>query len=212
MAALTACSSDHTTSHASGAASDGKAPPAAPEPITKDIPQGAITRALMGDGEALPEYSLHGDKGVSEGQYCNVTDADAPPKGWVRGGDASYEYQGSTLNMADVRICLLDSTENAQALYSALKGTKDKAQAPTKAIGDESALLVNPGGTEDYIKGYSRSGKAVIEIRLDGGAGAGQDPSGTQAMLAATLKRLEQVQSGQQATATAAEEQGSITP
>ncbi|MGA4847576.1 hypothetical protein ACOBQB_15425 [Streptomyces sp. G5(2025)] len=208
--ALAACSADEEPGSAkkhSGAENAGRA---VAKPITEDLPQGAITQALMGDGEALPEYSLHGDKSVMDTVYCNAQDAKGAPKGWVRGGDASYEYQGSTLNMAHVYICLLDSPADAHAVYTAMKGSEDKPRKPSKPIGDESALFVNPNGTEDYITGISRSGKAVIEVRLSGGAGAGEDPTGTEAMLAATLKRLQQVQDGKPVTATAAQEKAAV--
>ncbi len=215
--ALAACSADEkpggAAEHAEAKDGGGKkaGPAAVAKPITRDLPQGAITQALMGDGEALPDYSLHGDKGVMETTYCNGQDVEGAPKGWVRGGDASYEYQGSTLNMADVYVCLFESPADAHAVYTAMKGAEDKPHKPSEPIGDEAALLINPNGTEDYIKGISRSGKAVVEVRLSGGAGAGEDPTGTEAMLAATLKRLQQVQDGKPATATATGERAAVT-
>ncbi|MEU7070073.1 hypothetical protein AB0B30_04060 [Streptomyces narbonensis] len=206
---LTACSAG-----GEGAGStDGKQsqqpaskPAAAPKPITKELPQAHLTQALLGDGETLPGYTLHDDKSVTDGQYCNgAKDDDSTPPGWVRGGDSSYEYNGSTLDMAFIAICLFDSADAAHRQYTAWKGTEtSKQQRPRKPIGDENTLVVNPGASEDSVHGYVRSGKATIRVRVDGATGG--DPSGTQAILAATLKRLQQLQDGKAATTTAVDE------
>ncbi|TSB23333.1 hypothetical protein [Streptomyces benahoarensis] len=205
MAALTACSSSSDKpDSASGGAKPASSP--APKPITKDLAQADLTQALLGDGEMLPGYSLHGDKSTTEGQYCNATDDDSTPKGWVRGSDVAYEYNGSTLNMAFVHICLFDSAKDAHSAYAAWKGNEtSKQQDPKHPVGDESTLVINPGASEDSVYGYSRSGKVNIRVKIDGATGG--DPSGAEAMLSAALKRLQQLQGGKPATVTAADEQ-----
>ncbi|GAA3196674.1 MULTISPECIES: hypothetical protein [Streptomyces] len=196
MAALTACSSSNDTPASSPT----------PKPITKDLTQADLTQALLGDGETLPGYSLHGAKSTTEGQYCNATDDDSTPKGWARGSDVDYEYNGSTLNMASVHICLFDSAQDAHSTYTAWKGNETNKQQHLKhPVGDESTLVINPGASDDSVYGYSRSGKVNIRVKIDGATGG--DPSGAEVMLSATLKRLQQLQDGKPATVTAADEQ-----
>ncbi|MBW5423540.1 hypothetical protein GKQ77_18570 [Streptomyces sp. BG9H] len=208
LAALTACSSssgDESNSASSSQGGDKQVSPPAPKPITKALTQAELTQAVLGDGEVLPGYTVHGTKEATDGQYCNPALDNSAPKGWVRGSDASYEYNGSTLNMADVRICLFDTAKDAHRVYTAWKGKEKSKEQPAKpAVGDESTLVINPGSSEDDIDGYSRSGKVVIRVQIDGNTGG--DPSGAQAMLSATLKRLQQLQDGKPATVTAAEE------
>ncbi|MGW7417516.1 hypothetical protein [Streptomyces sp. NPDC054863] len=209
VASLAACSSGSEQSRAVSGASDGNKPVAAPaaKPITKELPQADLTKALLGDGEALPGWTLHDDKSVvKEGTYCNSNKDDTSPKGWIRGGDADYEYNGSTNHMASVHICLFDTAENAHDAYSEWKGTEPSKEKPTKPpVGDEGTTVLNPGVSEDYVHAFSRSGRANIRVTLDGVTEA--DPAGAQAMLSATLKRLQQLQDGKPATVTAADEQ-----
>ncbi|WJV44541.1 hypothetical protein [Streptomyces flavofungini] len=208
MASLTACSSSGDGPNSASNAQDGNQPVSspAPKPITKDLTQADVTKALLDTGETLPGYTLHGTKSVTEGEYCSATDDNSSPKGWARGSDASYEYNGSTVNMADVHICLFDTAKDAHSAYSAWKGSETSKEQPAKPpVGDESTLVINPGVSEDSVYGYSRSGKANIRVKIDGGTGG--DPSGAEAMLSATLKRLQQLQGGESATVTAADEQ-----
>ncbi|MFJ9574947.1 hypothetical protein ACIRQF_00985 [Streptomyces sp. NPDC101191] len=211
ISALTACSSGtHPSDPGSGTQQNGDDPAAAapaPKPITKELSQAHITQALLGNGETLPGWTLHGDKSVTEGQYCNgASEADSAPAGWIRGGDSSYEYNGSTINMAFIHICVFTSADAAHRQYTEWKGTEtSKQQVPKRPVGDENTLVVNPGASEDSVYGYVRSGKASIEVRIEGGAAG--DPSGAQAMLAATLKRLQQLQDGHPATVAASDEQ-----
>lgn len=202
---LTACSSssDGPDSASSPKGGDKPAAPAA-KPITQEISQAHLTQALLGDGENLPGYSLHGDKNVTDGQYCNgADDANSAPSGWVRGADSSYEYNGSTVNMAHVSICLFDSADAAHSQYTTWKGSEtSKQQTPKKPVGDENTLVAVG---DDSFYGYVRSGKATIQVRIEGGAAG--DPSGAQTMLAATLTRLQQLQDGNAATVTATDEQ-----
>lgn len=207
-AALTACSSSDKPAPGSGKENGDKPVSApAPKPITKGLTQAQITQALLGDGETLPGWSLHGDKSVTEGQYCNGTkEANSAPAGWVRGGDSSYEYNGSTNNMAFINICFFKSADDAHRQYTTWKGTEtSKQQTPQKPMGDENALVINPGLSDDSVYGYVRSGKVNIRVRIEGGTAG--DPSSTQAMLAATVKRLQQLQEGKAATVTALDEQ-----
>ncbi|MFI9601222.1 hypothetical protein ACIHCX_15270 [Streptomyces sp. NPDC052043] len=209
IAALTACSSSSDKPAPSSGMQKDDEPVSAPalKPITKELTQAQITQALLGDGETLPSWSLHGDKSVTEGQYCNGTkEADSAPAGWVRGGDSSYEYNGSTINMAYIHICLFTSADAAHRQYTTWKGTEtSKQQNPKKPVGDENTLVINPGSSDDSVYGYVRSGNVNIRVRIEGGTAG--DPSGTQAMLAATLKRLQQLQDGKAATVTAPDEQ-----
>ncbi|MFJ6699496.1 hypothetical protein ACIQM4_25965 [Streptomyces sp. NPDC091272] len=212
ITALAACSSGSDVPDPASGTKDGNKPGAAPapKPITKTLTQAQLTQALPGDGEMLPGWSLHGDKDVTDGPYCNGSDNDSTPPGWVRGGDSSYEYNGSTNNMAHVAICLFDSAEHAHTAYTGWKGTEtDKEQAPKPSVGDESSLVVNPGASEDTVYGYVRSGRANIRVRIEGGTG--DDPSGAQATMAATLKRLQQLQDNKAATVTAPDEQVTAT-
>ncbi|WP_329394679.1 hypothetical protein [Streptomyces melanogenes] len=213
MIALSSCSSSGDEPGSTPGAPAGGKPTAAspaPKPITKPLPQAALTQALLGDGETLPGWSLHGDKSVVEdGQYCNTSHNDSAPRGWMRGSDASYEYNGSTRNMTHVHICLFDTVENAHAAYLAWKGTEASKEQPLKPpVGDESTLVINPGLSDDTVYGFSRSGRANIRVRVEGGTGG--DPSGAQATLAATLKRLQQLQDGKPATVRASDEQVAV--
>ncbi|MGW3176949.1 hypothetical protein [Streptomyces sp. NPDC001153] len=210
IATLTACSSSSDKpAPSSGTTQNGDEPVSAPapKPITKELTQAEITQALLGDGENLPGWSLHDDKSVTEGRYCNATeDAESAPAGWVRGGDSSYEHNGSTNDMAYIEICLFKSAADAHRQYTTWKGTEtSKQQNPKKPVGDENTLVINPGASDDSVYGYVRSGKVNIRVRIEGGTAG--DPSGTQAMLAATLKRLQQLQDGKAATVTAPDEQ-----
>ncbi|MZD06103.1 hypothetical protein GTW43_13525 [Streptomyces sp. SID5785] len=205
-ALLTSCSSGGDAADSDHGTRQADKPAAAPaaEPITREISQAHLTQALLGDGENLPGYSLHGDKDVTDGRYCNAAeDADTAPRGWVRGGDSSYEHNGSTVEMAYIAICLFDSTDAAHRQYTTWKGDGTRKQVtPKKPLGDENTLVAVG---DDSFYGYLRSGRATVRVRVEGGAAG--DPSGAQTMLAATLKRLQQLQDGQPATATAADEQ-----
>ncbi|MFF9157657.1 hypothetical protein ACF1AB_36170 [Streptomyces sp. NPDC014846] len=206
LTTLTACSSssDKPDSASSGNKPASSSP--APKPIAKELSQAHLTQALLGDGETLPGYTLHGGKSTTEGQYCSKTDADSAPKGWVRGSDADYEYNGSTINMASLHICLFDTAEDAHSAYVSWKGHEtNKEQKPKQPVGDENTLVINPGASDDSVYGYLRSGRVNVRVKIDGATGG--DPSGAQAMLSATLKRLQQLQDGKPATVTAADEQ-----
>ncbi|MBB5122113.1 hypothetical protein AF335_08710 [Streptomyces eurocidicus] len=175
----------------------------AAKPITTQLGQGELTQAVPGQGELIPGFApYHAKDVISKAEYC--AREDKSPKGWVRGSEGSYLYNGSTTNMMEVSICLYDTAEHAESAYKEWKGKEpDKEQAPKKAVGDETALVVNPGLSESSVYGFTRSGVVTIRVKVDG---AGGDTTGTRDMLATTLKRLQQVQDGKRATATAAEE------
>ncbi|MGW7067083.1 hypothetical protein ACWGII_18685 [Streptomyces sp. NPDC054855] len=213
IAALTACSSSSDGPNSGSSNGDGDKPVSAPaaKPITKALTRADLTQALLGDGETLPGWSLHGDKDVTDGQYCNSSDNDSTPAGWLRGADSSYEYNGSTNNMAFVHICLFGSIKSATKAYTEWKGTEtSKQQTPKPPVGSESTLVTNPGASEDTVYGFTRSGRANIRVKIEGGTG--DDPSDAQATLTATLKRLQQLQAGKSATATAPDELAAAKP
>jgi hypothetical protein len=192
IAALTSCSSD-----SSGEESD--------KPITKQLAQGEISQALPGTGDVLTGWEPYKGKRVtSEGTNCTASGSTAAPKGWVRGGSAWFIYNGSTDNMMDVGICLYDSAENSKAAYAAWRGKEsNKEQNLKQQVGEESVLVANPGLSKDTLYAFSRSGNINIRVKIDG---TGGDSTGAQDVLAATLKRLQQVQDGERATATAADQ------
>ncbi|MCD9144932.1 hypothetical protein [Streptomyces albireticuli] len=173
------------------------------KPITKQLGQGELTQAVPGVGELIPGWEPYRAKGeISKAEYC--ADKDKSPKGWVRGSEGTYMYKGSTNNMMQVSICLFDTPENAKSSYTEWKGKEsDKEEALKKKVGDESVLVVNPGLSKDNVYGFSRSGVVTIRVTFDYPGG---DTTGTQDMLATTLKRLQQVQDGKRATATVAEQ------
>ncbi|MFF8657542.1 hypothetical protein [Streptomyces huasconensis] len=127
-AALAACSSSSSDKPESASGGGKPVSSPAPKPITKNLSQAHLTQALLGDGEVLPGYTVHDSKSVTEGQYCNEADDDSIPKGWVRGSDVNYEYNGSTINMASLDICLFDTADEAHSAYTAWKGDETSKQ------------------------------------------------------------------------------------
>jgi hypothetical protein len=192
IAALTSCSSD-----TSGEDAD--------KPITKQLGQSEIAQALPGSGEVLSGWEPYKGKRVTkDATYCTSSNSAAAPKGWVRGGSAWFIYDGSTDNMMDIGICLYDTAENSKAAYGAWRGKEsDKEKALKKQVGEESVLVINPGLSDDTTYALSRSGNVNIRVKIDG---TGGDTTGAEDVLAATLKRLQQVQDGERATATAADQ------
>ncbi|MFF4534278.1 hypothetical protein ACFY1P_34025 [Streptomyces sp. NPDC001407] len=188
--ALTACSSG-------GSDEEGK-------PITKQLAQGDITQALPGNNEMPSGWNLRHDKSVSKsGEYCTGgEDDDKSPEGWTRGGSTMYEFNGSTDNMMYVKICQFDTPEHAKSAYSSWKRGKDddqKEQATKAKVGEESTVVLR----EPSAYAYSRSGTVNIEVKVEESKG---DTTGVEDTLAAIVRRLQQVQDGKRATATAGEE------
>ncbi|MEW1762401.1 hypothetical protein AB0393_38590 [Streptomyces cyaneofuscatus] len=194
IAALTSCSSDNSGS--AGQESD--------KPITKQLTQEEIAQALPGSGEVISGWEPYKGKRVtSEATYCTASGGRAP-KGWVRAGSAWFANNGSTDNMMDIGICLYGSAENSKAAYAAWRGKESsKEQNLKKKVGEESVLVANPGASEDTFYAFSRSGNVNIRVKIQG---TGGDSTGAQDVLAATFKRLQQVQDGERPTATAAEQ------
>ncbi|WP_229355767.1 hypothetical protein [Streptomyces sp. UNOB3_S3] len=94
-----------------------------------------------------------------------------------------------------------------KSAYASWKGTeRSKERTPKKTVGDETVFVVNPGLSENSVHGFSRSGSVSIRVELQGTGGDTTGVTGVQDMLAATLKRLQQVQDGKRATATAGDE------
>ncbi|WP_327359547.1 hypothetical protein [Streptomyces sp. NBC_01304] len=197
VAALTSCSSS---------SSDGaEKEETASKPITKKLAQAELTQALPGAGEVLEGWEPYKEKRVTdEGADCTKSESDSSPKGWMRGSSAWFIYDGTTENMLDIGICLYDSAETSKRAYAVWKGTESSKEKNFKEkVGDEAVLVVNPGASERTLYGFTRSGNINIKVQVDG---AGADEAGVQTILETTLKRLQQVQDGDKATATAAEQ------
>ncbi|MFF7730859.1 hypothetical protein [Streptomyces sp. NPDC008001] len=189
LAALTGCSSE--------ASGEG-----AGKPITQQLSQGQITQALPGAGEVISEWEPYRNKGVVKApDSCALVDSPAP-KGWVRAGRASYLHNGSTDDMAYATICLFDGPDNAKSAYAAWQDKNLQEQDSKDTVGEESVFLVDPDA-QGTVYALSRSGSVAIKVEVQHTRG---DTTGAHDMIAATLKRLQQVQDGERATATAADE------
>lgn len=171
------------------------------KPITKPLDQGQIMQALPGAGEVIREWDPYEGKRVSKADHCALVDHPAP-KGWVRAGEAWYIHNGSTDDMADVTICLFDGPENAKSAYTAWQDKDLKKQDSKETVGEESAFFINPD-TNGTAYALSRSGNVAIKVKVDH---TGGDTTGARDMITATLKRLQQVQDGERATAKAGDE------
>ncbi|WP_367139466.1 MULTISPECIES: hypothetical protein [Streptomyces] len=188
LAALSGCSSADSGEEA------GK-------PITQQLDQGQIQQALPGAGEVIREWDPYEGKGVRQADDCALVDHPAP-KGWVRAGGARYIHNGSTDDMAYVTICLFDGPETAKAAYTAWQDKDLKKQDSKETVGEESAFFINPD-TNGTAYAFTRSGIVAIKVKIDHNGGG---IIGARDMIAATLKRLQQVQDGKRATATAGDE------
>ncbi|MFE2639504.1 hypothetical protein ACFXKF_32880 [Streptomyces scopuliridis] len=195
--ALTSCSSSDDGD--SKAAKD-----ATEQALTKQFTQGEITQAIPEGREAPAGYELGNlDKGLpGTADDCTHTEGEKPP-GWTRGGDTSYDYQGSTRSrMMDLNICQFDTAAHAKSAYSGWTHRDGLTEHELKAkVGDETAFLLNKESGAAYA--YARSGTVNVEVKVED---AGGDVTDAHDMLSATLTRLQQVQSGKRPTATAADE------
>ncbi|MER0476855.1 hypothetical protein ABR737_00540 [Streptomyces sp. Edi2] len=194
--ALSACSSSSP-----GASTDKDD---ADQPLTKQFSQGEITQAIPERGEAPAGYELSdlgkGRPGTADD--CSHTEGESP-RGWKVGGDTEYFYNGSSRSRKmSLNICQFNTSENAKSAYTAWTHRSGLTDEGTKAkVGEESAfLLKNKSGS---VYAYTRSGTVNIEVKIEDSGG---DATSAHDMLAATLKRLEQVQAGKRPTATAADE------
>ncbi|MFF8786747.1 hypothetical protein [Streptomyces sp. NPDC015125] len=174
------------------------------KPLTKSFSQGEITQAIPAGGDAPAGYQLSdlgkGSPGTADD--CSRTEGESP-RGWKRGGDTSYYYNGSSASrMMDLNICQFDTPENAKNAYQSWAHRPDLTKQGVKEkVGEESTYLVHNKTGSAYA--YTRSGSVNIEVKIEDSGGDGTD---SHDMLAATLKRLQQVQAGKRPTATAADE------
>lgn len=173
-------------------------------PLTRQLSRGELTQAVPDAEDVVPGYypgSLHKSM-PGEPDDCALSDAPAPA-GWQRAGSGDYDYRGSTVSRGiDLDVCQFDNAAHAKTAYDRWLD-KDET-APVKMprrLGEESVFLAH-SGSSGTVYGYSRSGTVVARVRVED---AGGDPTDAHDVLAATIKRLQQVQAGRRATATATE-------
>ncbi|MER7517889.1 hypothetical protein [Streptomyces sp. NPDC126499] len=215
--ALSACSTDHApgatatptsvTAKPSGGAK-GEPQPFKDDsdvPLTEQFRQSDLTRAVPDAGDILPGYypgSLHKSM-PGEADDCAPRKGPASP-GWQRSVSGDYDYQGSTISRGiDVDVCQFDTVAHAKAAYALWPDREETAppsEAPTP-VGEESLFLVHTGSS-GIVWGYTRSGTVIARVEVEDAAG---DPTDARHVLAATIKRLQQVQAGRPPTATAVE-------
>ncbi|MFF3320267.1 hypothetical protein ACFYV5_32875 [Streptomyces sp. NPDC003035] len=172
-------------------------------PLTRQFRQGEFTQAIPDAEDVVPGYyrgSLHKSM-PGEPDDCAPTDAPAPA-GWQRAGRGDYDYQGSTISRGiDLDVCQFDNAAHAKAAYDRWQDREETAPVEVARVGEESVFLQSTGSS-GTVYGYTRSGTVIAQIRVED---AGGDPTDAHDVLAATIKRLQQVQAGRRATATAAE-------
>ncbi|MFF5971261.1 hypothetical protein ACFY7C_07000 [Streptomyces sp. NPDC012769] len=173
-------------------------------PLTRQLTRGELTRAIPDAEDVVPGYytgSLHKSL-PGEPDDCALSDAPAPA-GWQRSGRGEYDYQGSTVSRGiDLDVCQFDTAAHAKAAYERWQDKDETVPAGTpRKVGEESVFLAHTGSSGS-VYGYSRSGTVVARVRVED---AGQDATDAHDVLAATIKRLQQVQAGRRATATAPE-------
>ncbi|MGW1636690.1 hypothetical protein [Streptomyces lavendulae] len=173
-------------------------------PLTKQLGQSELTQAIPDAPDVVPGYY----RGSSHKSRPGTADDCAPrngsaPSGWQRAGRGDYDFQGSTLSRElDLDVCQFDSAESAKAAYDRWQDKEERTPVQGSGqVGEESIFLAY-GGSGGSVYGYSRSGTVVARVRLED---AGGDATDAHDVLAATVKRLQQVQAGRRATATAAE-------
>lgn len=170
-------------------------------PLTRQLSRGELTQAIPDAEDVAPGYvpgnlhkSLPGDP-----DDCASSGA-AAPAGWQRAG--SGEYDSRSLEI-DLDVCQFDNTAHAKTAYDRWSDRDEKAPAkvPSRVVGEESVFLAYTGSS-GTVYGYSRSGTVVVRVRVKE---AGGDPTDAHDVLAATIKRLQQVQAGRRATTTVAD-------
>lgn len=207
--ALTACSTDKAPPAPAGAPSvsgTGKSRPSKDNtdlPLTKQLSRGDLTQAIPDAEDLVPGYlpgSLHKSM-PGEPDDCAPLDTPAPA-GWQQAGSGDYDYQGSTESRGiDLDVCQFDNAAHAKAAYDQWPDTDDAPPLKVGRVGEESVFLAD-SGSSGTVYGYSRSGTIIARVTVED---AGADPTDAHDVLAATIKRLQQVQAGQRATATAPE-------
>ncbi|MEU9415862.1 hypothetical protein [Streptomyces sp. NPDC048272] len=163
--------------------------------MTKQLSRGEFTQAIPNAEDVVPNYytgSLH-NRLEGEPDDCALTDTTAPT-GWKQSGRGEYDYQGSSKSRAlDPHVCRLDNAAHAKTAYDQWQ-EKDET-SPVKVpgqVGEESVFLAHTG-SGGTVYGYTRSGTVIARIRAED---AGADPADAHDVLAATIKRLQQVQAG----------------
>lgn len=206
---LSACSEDKAAPAAAGAPSVSGAGEAGSSsdgpdlPVTKQLSRGELTQAIPDAEDVVPGYlpgSLH-KRVLGEPDDCAPLDAPAPA-GWQRAGSGDYDYQGSTVSRGiDLDVCQFGSVAHAKAAYKQWPVTDETAPLDTGRVGEESVFLAHTGSS-GMVYGYSRTGTVIVRVKVED---AGADSTDAHDVLAATIRRLQQVQAGQRATATAPE-------
>ncbi|OKK16141.1 hypothetical protein AMK16_25900 [Streptomyces sp. CB00455] len=172
-------------------------------PLTKQLTRGELTQAIPDAKDVVPGYypgSLH-KRTPGDPDDCSRQDGSASA-GWQQAGRGDYDYQGSTSSRGiQLKVCQFDNAAHAKTAYD--QWLEKEGWTPVEVssrVGEESAFLTHSEtGTVDA---YSRSGTVIARVRVDD---ASADPTDAHDVLAATFKRLQQVQAGRRATATAAE-------
>lgn len=173
-------------------------------PLTKQLGQSDLTQAIPDAPDVVPGYYRGSSHKSQPGKADDCAPLKGPaPSGWQRAGRGDYDFQGSTLSRElDLDVCQFDGSENAKAAYDRWLDRDEMTPVEGSGrVGEESIFLAS-GGSGGSVYGYSRSGTVVARVRLED---AGGDPKDAHDVLAATIKRLQQVQAGRPATATVAE-------
>ncbi len=109
-------------------------------------------------------------------------------------------HDGSTNDLMDVSVCLYDTAQHSRTAYAAWRGggmegwESRQGAGPRQAGGRGVRARDQPRlqrRREDSLSAFGRSGNVNIRVKIDGTAG---DSTIAQDILAATLKRLQQVQ------------------
>ncbi|MFI0040561.1 hypothetical protein ACH4NS_34440 [Streptomyces mutabilis] len=206
---LPACSTDKeppTPAGAPSASGAGRVQPFKDDtdvPLTRQLSRGELTQAIPDAEDVVPGYypgSLH-KRMPGEPDDCAPLDA-PEPAGWQRAGSGDYDYQGSTESRGiDLDVCQFDNAAHAKAAYDQWPDGDETAPVEAGRVGEESVFLAH-SGSSGTVHGYSRSGSVIARVSVED---AGADPTDAHDVLAATIKRLQQVQAGRRATATATE-------
>ncbi|GAA3389644.1 hypothetical protein [Streptomyces roseoviridis] len=174
-------------------------------PLAKQLRLSDFTLAVPDAGDVVPGYypgSLHKSM-PGEADDCAPSDGPASP-GWQRSVRGDYDYQGSTVSRGiDLDVCQFDTVAHAKAAYDRMPDRSETAppvEAPTP-VGEESLFLQHTGSS-GTVYGYTRSGTVVARVEVEDASG---DATDARHVLAATIKRLQQVQAGRPPTATAVE-------
>ncbi|MFD0368563.1 hypothetical protein [Streptomyces sp. NPDC059071] len=211
--ALSACSADKASEQApppaAAPSASGKGEPQpfkddTDVPLTRQLDRGELTQAIPDAEDVVPGYypgSLHKSM-PGEPDDCAPLKAPAPA-GWQRAGSGDYDYQGSTLSRGiDLDVCQFDNAAHAKTAYDRWQDKNETAPVKVPGrVGEESVFLAH-SGSSGTVYGYSRSGTVIVRVRVED---AGGDATDAHDVLAATIKRLQQVQAGRRATATATE-------